>query len=554
MENMNTYIPKEISWLSFNARVLQEASDKSVPLIERVRFLGIYSSNQDEFFKVRVADLKRQIIINKEKGNSEETAKLLRKVQSTTSDYQKVMNKIYNDLLDELAKKKIFLKDENQINEEQKKWIKSYFKRHVLKHIRPVIVTESIDLVSFLKDQYTYLLVKMFNKKGDTYALIEIPSDTVPRFIRMPSDTEGETTLMFLDNVIRIGLDTIFKGYFDYDNIEAYSIKMNRDAEYDLQSSVDKGVLETMSDSLKQRLNAKPVRFAYDRAMPKDIVEFMAGKLKMSEIDSLMPGNRYHNFKDFLSFPSVGSDDMENPSLPSIHSTAFDLAATPFEAIAQKDILLYYPYYSFEYFTEVLRQAAIEATVHGVGFRHGRFAHRQGDRSTAFEVGDKQRPRLTDAVAPLRDVVAVQSAAGLLGGIARLHQLALAAHGFFTISIGMIQVRQVGGDAYQRGHYQHGACLEELGQGLFAPRLLEVSAYDEQDDEQEVVGHLYVVGRHLQSHKDGSQDASGQQPAPIGQHDARQRGRNIGQRDKLPDVPRRNKNEEIGRESPHHAP
>ena len=277
MENMNTYIPKEISWLSFNARVLQEASDKSVPLIERVRFLGIYSSNQDEFFKVRVADLKRQIIINKEKGNSEETAKLLRKVQSTTSDYQKVMNKIYNDLLDELAKKKIFLKDENQINEEQKKWIKSYFKRHVLKHIRPVIVTESIDLVSFLKDQYTYLLVKMFNKKGDTYALIEIPSDTVPRFIRMPSDTEGETTLMFLDNVIRIGLDTIFKGYFDYDNIEAYSIKMNRDAEYDLQSSVDKGVLETMSDSLKQRLNAKPVRFAYDRAMPKDIVEFMAG-------------------------------------------------------------------------------------------------------------------------------------------------------------------------------------------------------------------------------------------------------------------------------------
>ena len=366
MENMNTYIPKEISWLSFNARVLQEASDKSVPLIERVRFLGIYSSNQDEFFKVRVADLKRQIIINKEKGNSEETAKLLRKVQSTTSDYQKVMNKIYNDLLDELAKKKIFLKDENQINEEQKKWIKSYFKRHVLKHIRPVIVTESIDLVSFLKDQYTYLLVKMFNKKGDTYALIEIPSDTVPRFIRMPSDTEGETTLMFLDNVIRIGLDTIFKGYFDYDNIEAYSIKMNRDAEYDLQSSVDKGVLETMSDSLKQRLNAKPVRFAYDRAMPKDIVEFMAGKLKMSEIDSLMPGNRYHNFKDFLSFPSVGSDDMENPSLPSIHSTAFDLAATPFEAIAQKDILLYYPYYSFEYFTEVLRQASYDPKVRSI--------------------------------------------------------------------------------------------------------------------------------------------------------------------------------------------
>ena len=366
MENINSFIPKELSWLSFNARVLQEAADRSVPLIERVRFLGIYSSNQDEFFKVKVADLKRQIIIKNAKGDSNEAAKLLRKVQSTTSDYQKVMNKIYNELLDELAEKKIFLKDENQINAEQKEWIKSYFKRHVLKHINPVVITEDIDLVSFLKDQYTYLLIKMSGKKTATYALIEIPSDTVPRFIRMPSDKEGETTLMFLDNVIRIGLDTIFKNLFEYETIEAYSIKMNRDAEYDIQGSVDKGVLETMSESLKQRLNAKPVRFAYDRAMPKEIVDFMANKLKMSEIDSLMPGNRYHNFKDFLSFPSVGTDDMENPSLPSVGSSFFDLAATPFEAISKKDILLYYPYYSFEYFTEFLRQASYDPKVRSI--------------------------------------------------------------------------------------------------------------------------------------------------------------------------------------------
>ena len=208
----------------------------------------------------------------------------------------------------------------------------------------------------------------MFNKKGDTYALIEIPSDTVPRFIRMPSDTEGETTLMFLDNVIRIGLDTIFKGYFDYDNIEATPSRWIVMQNTILQSSVDKGVLETMSDSLKQRLNAKPVRFAYDRAMPKDIVEFMAGKLKMSEIDSLMPGNRYHNFKDFLSFPSVGSDDMENPSLPSIHSTAFDLAATPFlkQSLKMDILLLLSVFILLNTFTEVLRQASYDPKVRSI--------------------------------------------------------------------------------------------------------------------------------------------------------------------------------------------
>lgn len=364
---MEQLVPKELSWLSFNGRVLQEAADPSVPLIERVRFLGIYSNNQDEFFKVRVADLKRQVIINKEQGSGSNAAKLLKQVQNTVSDYHKIMDKVYRDLILELSKNKIFLKDEHHISPDQKAWVKSYFKHHVLKHISPVIVTDSIDLVSFLRDEYTYLFIKMSHDKKNlvNYALIEIPSDTVPRFIRMPSN-EGDTTLMFLDDVIRIGLDDIFAGYFDYTSIKAYSIKMNRDAEYDLQGSVDKGILENMSESLKQRLDAIPVRFAYDGEMPKDMVEFMASKLHMSQIDSLMPGSRYHNFKDFLSFPSVGTDEMENPSLHSLPSAAFDTAATPFEAISRQDILLYYPYYSFEYFTEFLRQASYDPKVQSI--------------------------------------------------------------------------------------------------------------------------------------------------------------------------------------------
>ncbi len=364
---MNKLVPKELSWLSFNARVLQEAADKSVPLIERVRFLGIYSNNQDEFFKVRVADLKRQVIINKEQGESDKSeaaAKLLKQVQQAASEYQQVQNKVYHDLMSELEAHNIFLKDETAISEEQKTWVRRYFRRHVLKHINPVIITENIELISFLRDQFTYLLIKMSGKKQDNYALLEIPSDAVPRFLRLPSDKDN-ITLMFLDDVIRIGLDDIFKGYFDYSSIEAYSIKMNRDAEYDLMGSADKSLIENMTDALKQRLDAMPVRLAYDHNMPKDMLQVMTQKLGMSEIDSMMPGNRYHNFKDFLSFPSV-SDEYENPSLPSVPAAAFDSALTPFDAISAGDVLLYYPYYSFEYFTEVLRQASYDPKVQSI--------------------------------------------------------------------------------------------------------------------------------------------------------------------------------------------
>lgn len=358
----NELVPKEISWLSFNGRVLQEAADPSVPLIEKLRFIGIYANNQDEFFKVRVADLKRQIIINKEQGDSTEAVKLLKRVQNKVADYQKVLNRIYADRLEELKQNKIFLCNENEITPEQKAWVRTYFKRHVLKHINPVILNSNVDLVQFLRDQYTYLVVRMINDKDENYALIEIPSDVVPRFITMPSQ-EGEVTMMFLDDVIRIGLNDIFRGLFDYNSIEAYSIKMNRDAEYDLSGNLDLSVLENMSLSLKQRLNALPVRFAYDRVMPKSMVEFMADKLHLSDIDSLMPGNRYHNLKDLLSFPSVGPDSFENPSLPNIGSTAFDNHSNAFEAISSGDVLLYYPYYSFEYFTEFLRQASYDPKV-----------------------------------------------------------------------------------------------------------------------------------------------------------------------------------------------
>ena len=362
---MPKMMAKELSWLSFNARVLQEAADPSVPLIERVRFLGIYSSNQDEFFKVRVAELKRQIIIGSERNEDyTQGVNLLRQVQSVANKYQITLEDIYAQLLKELEEHGVFLRDESEITAAQRNYVRGFFKEQVLQHINPVIVGPKTDLISFLKDQFTYLFVRMARRGGDpSYALIEIPTDVMPRFVRLPSERDGTVTLMFLDNVIRLGLDLIFKGLFSYSSIDAYSIKLNRDAEYDLAESMDKSLLENMSESLKQRLNAMPVRFAYDQAMPKNIVEFMAKKLRMGAIDSLMPGARYHNFKDLISFPSLDLPGSEYEPLAPVPSTAFDFATTPFEAIARGDVLLYYPYYRFDYFTEFLRQASYDPKV-----------------------------------------------------------------------------------------------------------------------------------------------------------------------------------------------
>ena len=223
--NSTNWIPKELSWISFNERVLQEAQDPTVPLIERVRFLGIYSSNQDEFFKVKIAELKRTILIDEEKGVNSPAKGILKEALNRVRELSTVFDKTYQSLLKELADNKIYLLDETQISPEQRGFVKKYFKENVLKHISPVILSESVDLIAFLKDKYTYLAVEMTKKEQDPhYALIEIPTENVPRFVQIPTADRRKKVLMILDNIIRIGLDDIFRGLFDYDNISAYSI------------------------------------------------------------------------------------------------------------------------------------------------------------------------------------------------------------------------------------------------------------------------------------------------------------------------------------------
>ena len=358
------YIEKELSWLSFNERVLQEAADKTNPLIERVRFLGIYSNNLDEFYKVRFADVKRRILINEEQGTEASARHLLKKIQSRVLRMNQDFDSLYNELLLEMARNQIFLINERQLADGQKRWLKEYFRHNVLQFITPTMLSSQVDLVQFMQDDYTYLVVEMRKDQDIQYALIEIPSDRLPRFVSLPQEKpRRRKTIILLDNIIRFCLDDIFRGFFEYDSLAAYSMKMTRDAEYDLINELESSLLEQMSYSLKQRLTAEPVRFVYQRDMPDELVDFLKDKLGISSYDSVIPGGRYHNFKDFIGFPDVGKASLVNKPLPPMEQSIFLRHDTAFDAIRERDVLLYYPYHTFNHFTEFLRQASFDPSV-----------------------------------------------------------------------------------------------------------------------------------------------------------------------------------------------
>ncbi|EOV0103776.1 polyphosphate kinase 1 [Vibrio vulnificus] len=358
------YIEKELSWLSFNERVLQEAADKTVPLIERIRFLGIFSNNLDEFYKVRFSDVKRRILINREQGGNDISKHLLSKMQSKALKLNERFDELYNELIRDMARRHIFLVNESQLDEAQQKWIIKYFQKEVLPHITPLMLTDEIDVLQFLKDEYAYIAVELKQQEQAKYALLEIPTDHLPRFIMVPEQKgKRKKTIILLDNIIRFCLNDIFRGFFDYDELNGYAMKMTRDAEYDLRHEVEYSLLEQMSEGLSQRLTALPVRFVYEREMPEEMLKYLCFKLKISHYDSLIPGGRYHNFKDFIAFPNVGRDYLENKPLPPLACADFEGYANAFDAIRNQDILLHYPYHSFEHITELVRQASFDPKV-----------------------------------------------------------------------------------------------------------------------------------------------------------------------------------------------
>ena len=358
---------KELSWLAFNHRVLQEAMDKSNPPIERARFLGIYSNNLDEFYRVRVADVRRRILLHQEVGGDPEARRLLGLIQKRTVELNAEFELAHLEVIRTLARHNIFLENEDQLSDGHKEWLRRYFHQKIRKFICPIIVSGRVDLGDVLADDATYLAAELRNGEEFTYALIEVPTDHHPRFIELPAETSRrKKPLVLLDNAIRVGLKEVFEGYFEFEDVQAWSMKLTRDAEYDLAGEIDDSLMDRLSSGLKQRLTAEPTRLVHDREMPERVVEMLKRELGITRIDAIIPGGRYHNMKDFLSFPSIGRSSLQNAELPPVASKVLDNQRNYFSVIKAKDVLLHYPYHDFYHFTEWLRQAAHDPTVESI--------------------------------------------------------------------------------------------------------------------------------------------------------------------------------------------
>ncbi len=363
--NNYEFINRDLSWLSFNARVLQEAQDPSVPLLERVRFLGIFSNNRDEFFRVRVATIRRMYDLGK-KGKDiigEDPAKLLETIQGIVFRQQKKFDLIYEEILRDLEKEKIFLINERQLKPEQHAFVRRYFHEKVYPFLVPVMI-DSAPKFPYLKDQTIYLAVHLVLKESKTnskYALIEVPTDILSRFLLLPA-VDDKRYIIILDDVIRFCLDDVFS-VFKYDRIESYAIKLTRDAELDIDVDISKSFMEKISRSVKQRKKGEPIRLVYDESLPRPLLDFILKKMKFKSGEYLLPGSRYHNFKDFMDFPKAGGKELLYPVMTAVDHPDLKGENSLFRVIKKKDVLLSYPYHSFHHLVDLLREASIDPAV-----------------------------------------------------------------------------------------------------------------------------------------------------------------------------------------------
>ena len=359
----NIYINREVSWLQFNARVLQEAEDEDVPLIERLRFLGIFSNNLDEFFKVRYATVKR--IVEAGKGGKSElggvkASALLEKITQIVIKQQSESLKILNVIQKQLESKNIFIINEKQINEEQHKFIKNYFIQKVSPALVTIVLNEFVELPN-LKDSAAYLAVNMvLTNNENQYALIEI-SKAMDRFVVLPK-YEDKNYIIMVDDLLRYCLDDIFN-IFDYKSISAHMIKITRDGELDLESDLSKSFIEKISDSVKDRQIGDPVRFVYDKTIDEKTLHYFMTKMVIENTDSIIPGGRYHNRRDYMNFPSLGRKDLLYDKIEALPIKGLSLENSIFSEIAKKDYLLYAPYHTFSYIVKFLREAALDPSV-----------------------------------------------------------------------------------------------------------------------------------------------------------------------------------------------
>ena len=369
MYSEHSFINREISWLSFNERVLQEAADPNTPLFERIRFIGIFSNNLDEFFRVRFAAVRRMVDL----GGDEESLlgdftpkELLDKIQDIVIVQQQKVQAIFQDILEELKQNDIYMVNEKQLNHSQGIFVKKYFNDKVLPNLVPIMLSKK-NKFPYLRDRSVYLAIKL-SKKSDpldfAYSLIRIPSRSVPRFLVLPKSA-GKKYVMLLDDVVRYCFNDIFF-YFDFNIIEGYTLKITRDAELDIDDDISKSLTEKISESLKNRKKGKPVRLIYDKNMPEDLKSFIFKRMKLNT-ENAIPGARYHNDKDFMNFPEIGKKKHYYAKLPPFRHKDLPQNTSILKVLRKKDVMLHYPYQTFNHFIDLLREAAIDPQVREIG-------------------------------------------------------------------------------------------------------------------------------------------------------------------------------------------
>lgn len=358
------FLNRELSWLYFNERVLQEAADETVPLIERIKFLSIFSSNLEEFYRVRVATLSRLVNLNDKTKEllGFNAKKVLNEIKNIVVKHERKFESLFQDIfINGLAKNKIFILNDTQLNVARGGFVREHFRDKILSNLVPILIDLDKPFPE-LKDRRLYFFVRLSkngNKKTEKFALVELPV-LLPRFLVLPETNELKFIIL-AEDIIKYCLDDIFY-VFNYDQIEAFSIQLTRDAELDIDKNVSDKFIEELKTSLDKRKKGKPMRLLYDTAMPFEMLGVLVTKLKI-EAEGLIPGNRYHRFGDFIAFPNVGSKDLEYPPSVPLKVKGLHRTESIFNKLAEKDYLVNLPYQSYDYIILFLREAAIDPKV-----------------------------------------------------------------------------------------------------------------------------------------------------------------------------------------------
>jgi polyphosphate kinase len=367
LKTTKTTIIRDLSWLAFNARVLQEASDASNHLHDRLRFLGIFSNNLDEFFRVRVAALNKMVLLGKSAKMHLETNpdKILKKIQQTVITQQEEFDTTYSDIITELEKQHIYIKNEKQLSKTQKDFVSKFFEEKVRTQIIPLMI-ETIPHIPLLRDKSIYLACVLGSKKEallQRYALIEIPTKVLPRFVIIPSE-EGQTDIVLLEDIIRLNLPSLFAA-FGFTRFMGYIIKVTRDAELEIDNDVNTNLIDELEKGLKNRKHGRATRFVFDRHIDPSLLNYLTKRLGLTKKDNLIPGGRIHNFKDFIDFPANIFKDARYRDQPFVHP----LLKQPcriMNVIEKRDVMLHMPYHSFDSIIDLLREAAIDPFVQSI--------------------------------------------------------------------------------------------------------------------------------------------------------------------------------------------